>query len=430
MKLIVQKTLKVLARLILKRHKPKIIGITGSVGKTSAKEVIYTVLRSKFNVRKNIKNYNNEIGLPLTIVGISSPGKSVLGWAKVFLKAVSLSVLRSGSYPEILVLEMGIDRPGDMKYLTDFVKSDIGVVSAIGDIPVHVEFFGSAENIANEKSILIESLSSSGLAILNYDDKLVLGMRKNTDAKVVTFGLRKGADVQAIEISFSDGQWTLEDGTIGTSFKVVYQGHTVPFRLSSVLGYQQIYASLAATAVGLQLGLNLIHIAKALKEYQPPPGRMRILKGIKNTFIIDDSYNAAPLSMKAALRVLKELDRKGGRKIAVLGDMLELGEFSEQAHRDIGAIAAKTVSVLFTVGEKSKFIAEEAMKAGMDKKQIMVYNDSLKAGKDLQEILKEGDVVLVKGSQGVRTELVVEEVMAEPQRAKELLVRQDESWKS
>lgn len=430
MKIIIQKILKIFSKIILKKYRPKVIGITGSVGKTSAKEAIYTVLSSKFRVRKNIKNYNNEIGLPLTIIGLESPGASVGGWLCVFLKALGLVVFRQQEYPEFLVLEMGIDRPGDMAYLTSFVKCYLSIVTAIGEVPVHIEFFGNMENLVKEKEKLIESLSPDGVAILNYDDKSVLAMKKDTSAKIITYGLYKGADAQAIEISFSEGEWLLDNGSIGTSFKVTYQGNTVPVRLFNVIGYQQVYAALAAIAVGLSLEMNLLEIVESLKSYQPLPGRMKLLKGIKNTLILDDSYNAAPLSVKAALKVLKELNVKGGgRKIAVLGDMLELGEFSEPAHREIGALAANTVSILFTIGDKSRFIAEEAIKKGMDKNNVLAYNDSLEAGRELQKMIREDDLILIKGSQGIRTERVVEEIMAEPQKAKELLVRQDENWK-
>lgn len=429
MKIFIEQILKVLSGMILRKYHPKVIGITGSVGKTSTKEAVYTVLTSKFKARKNIKNYNNEIGLPLSIIGVESPGRNLFGWAGVFLKALKLVFSKQESYPEILILEMGVDRPGDMKYLTNFVKCDIGIVSAIGDIPVHIEFFGSAENVAKEKSVLVESLSKDGIALLNYDDKAVAGMKKNTQAKVITFGLKKGADVQGIEISFSDGQWTLENGALGTSFKVSCQGKIVPFRLFNVLGYQQVYAVLAATAVGAQLGMNLVEIAEAVKNYQAPPGRMKVIKGIKNTLILDDTYNAAPLSVKTALKILKELQAKGGRKIAVLGDMRELGDFSEAAHREVGELAAGSVSVLFAVGKQARFIAEQAIQKGMDKSSVLVYNDVSEAGIKLEDVMQENDLVLIKGSQGMRMEKIVEEVMAEPQRAKELLVRQDESWK-
>lgn len=430
MKSFIQKILKILSKVILKRYRPKVIGITGSVGKTSAKKAIYTVLASRYRTRENIKNYNNEIGLPLSVIGMESPGRDIVGWARVFIKALGLILLKDKDYPEILVLEMGVDRPKDMSYLTSFVKCDIAVVSAIGEVPVHIEFFDNVEDLVEEKAVLIKSLSKDGLAALNYDDKYVSGMKKVSEAKTATFGLKKGADVRAVEISFSDGQWILENGSIGTSFKVTYQGNTVPIRLFNMVGYQQVYSALAAITVGLNLEMNLLEISEALKNYVSPPGRMKILKGIKETLILDDSYNAAPLSVKSALKVLGDLKiGDGGRKIAVLGDMLELGKFSEIAHREVGEMAAKNVSALFTVGDKSKFVAEEAVKSGMDKNFVFVYNDSFKAGKELQKILRKNDLVLIKGSQGTRMERVVEEVMAEPLRAKELLVRQDESWK-
>ncbi|MFH1822992.1 MAG: Mur ligase family protein, partial [Patescibacteria group bacterium] len=182
MKRLLQFKLKILAKLILAKYKPDIIGVTGSVGKTSTKEAIYTVLNTKFKVRKNIKNYNNEIGLPLTIIGIDSPGKSIFGWIVVFWRAFFLLIFKDKNYPKILILEMGVDRPGDMKYLISIAKPKIGVVSLIG--PVHLEFFNSLDNIQKEKGIMIKNITKDGWAIINYDEEKTREMVNLSKAKV------------------------------------------------------------------------------------------------------------------------------------------------------------------------------------------------------------------------------------------------------
>ncbi|MCK4554802.1 hypothetical protein KAU19_07680, partial [Candidatus Parcubacteria bacterium] len=196
MKKIIQLKLKILAKLILAKYKPDVIGITGSVGKTSTKEAIYTVLASKFKVRRNIKNYNNEIGLPLTIIGADSPGRSIIGWYIVFLKALKLILFKDKDYPKILVLEMGVDRPGDMKYLNNIVKCKVGVITSIG--PVHLEFFGTINNIQKEKGGLIKNLTKSSWAVLNYDDEKVRQTGNNTEAQILTYGFNEKADVRAL----------------------------------------------------------------------------------------------------------------------------------------------------------------------------------------------------------------------------------------
>jgi len=415
------KILKIFASLVLIKFKPIIIGITGSVGKTSTKEAIYTVLKYHFFVRPSPQSYNNPLGLPLTILNSSAPGKNILKWLAIFIKAFRLliSPKKWQRYPEILILEMGVDRPGDFDYLLSFIRPKIGVVTAVGEIPVHVEFFAGPEQLAAEKSKLVEALPKDGTAILNYDDLTVLDMKEKTIARDVTFGFEKGADVR-----ITDFLPRLD----GLHFKIEYDGNIVPVRLPNSLGKPHGYAAAAATVVGLIFKMNLVEISQALLNYQSPSGRLRLLAGIKNSHIIDDTYNASPLAMKAALEVLKELPAK--RRIAVLGDMLEIGTYSEAAHREMGDIAAKFVDYLFVVGLRAKFIADEALIHGLEENQVLRFNEAKEVGLKLQEIIREGDLILIKGSQAMRMEKIVEEVMAKPEKAKDLLVRQEESWKT
>lgn len=422
--------LKILAQATLWRHKPLIIGVTGNLGKTSAKEVIYAVLKDKFSVRRNIKNYNNEIGAPLTILGQVSGDKSVWQWLRIFLVGF-FEILYTKNYPKVLILEMGADKIGDIAYLTSFIKCYAGVVTAIGDIPVHVEFFQSADQVAKEKTNLIRSLDKSGWAVLNYDDQRVRAMARKTPAQVFTYGFDEKADLRA-----SNFEQRLDDlNNIGISFKVDYQGSNVPIRLQGFCAQHQVYAVLAGMAVGLIFKMNLVEIAQALKNIKPSLGRLQLIRGIKNTWIIDDTYNSSPASSLGALELLEKMsnlrpDGEPGRKIAALGDMLELGAFTEEAHRKIGAKAAKSADILLAVGEKSIFMADEAKKNGLAQERVWYFADSEDAGRELQDMIKEGDIILVKGSQGMRMEKIVKELMVEPDRAKDLLVRQEESWQS
>jgi len=428
---LLEKLLKYFAEKALQKYKPRVVGVTGSVGKTSTKEAIFTVLSSKFRVRKNEKNYNNEIGLPLTILGIEGGGGSLWKWAGVFFKAMGVVFFsRREKYPEILVLELGADRPGDIKYLVDFLEPEVGVVTTVGIS--HLEFFQSQKNIAREKSILIRTLKKEGLAILNFDDEEVRKMAEDLKTKKISYGFSDEADVRASDIFFGyEKTKDLRGGDIskikGISFKLSFEGTTLPVRLMRSVGRPQISAVLAAAAVGIHFDMNLVEIAEALKDFQAPAGRLNLIDGIKNTVIIEDSYNSAPQSALAALEVLEKINAR--RKIAALGDMLELGEAAEEGHREVGRKVAEVADMLFVVGEKAKFIADEAEKAGLDRDKIFCYTDSSEAKIPIQNMLQEGDVILIKGSQGARMERISEEIMRHPEQAEKLLPRQTAEWK-
>ncbi len=413
--------LRILAKLTLRRYKPGIIGITGNVGKTSTKAAIVTILGHSRRVRISLKNFNNELGLPLTILGDWDSTGGVFFWFRVIISSVFQLCIKNPSYPEILVLEYGIDRPGDMKYLLNVARPHIGVVTALRDIPVHVEFFSGPEAVAQEKSKLVNSLPATGFSVLNADDIAVLEMKDQSRAHAVTFGFSRGVDVR-----ISNFQNHFDKKFTGVTFKLEYGGSLVPVRLTKVLGKAHAYSAAAAAAVSLIYGINLVKIAEALLSYQPPSGRLRFLDGIKGSVIIDDTYNASPVANHEALESLKSLKAK--RKIAVLGDMLELGKYTIEAHEGVGRLVAKSAGILFIVGVRAKFIAESAVRAGFSKKKIFTFMDVHKCGMQLQKEIKKGDLILVKGSQSVRMERVVKEVMAEPARAKDLLVRQSNRW--
>lgn len=427
MRKILQKLMRFFAKRALQKYKPIVIGITGSVGKTSTKEAIYSVLKSHFGekrVRRNHRNYNNELGVPLTIFNMETGGRSILRWIPKFIKIIYVLVFRV-NYPDFLVLEMGADKPGDIKYLLDFVEHKVGVITAVGEIPVHVEFFESPEKVAEEKKTLVKMLDKEGIAVLNYDDERVKKMAENINAKIMTYGLNEGADIQATNYDLKIGN----NGNMSElNFKLNFKGNSVPAKLVNVLGYQHLYSALAATAVGIIFNLNLIEISEALKQIEPMPGRMRLLKGIKNTLIVDDSYNAALLSMEAGIDALKvfETPPNGGairRKIVVLGDMLEIGKYSPEAHIKVGKKAAEVADLIFAIGTRAGFIAEGAINAGFDANKIFQFSTSEEAKKAVQEKLEQGDVFLIKGSRSMKMEKIVEEIMFEPEKAEGLLVK-------
>ena len=413
--------------MILRRYRPIIIGVTGSIGKTSAKEAIFYVLQDRLKVRMSPKNYNSEIGLPLSIIGAQTAGRSLLGWLGVFLTALKILIVKDEDYPEVLVLEMGVDHPGDMDYLTKIAPPTVGVVTSVSYS--HFEYFGSVANIKKEKQVLIENIDRKGLAILNYDSEPAREMAEASKARVLTYGFKPGAELlaQDVNFNFAKGSYDLA----GVNFKLNNQGAIVPVFMKNVMTESALYAALAAAAVGLHFKMNLVDIAARLEDFSLPPGRMNILPGIKHTFIIDDSYNSSPDASIAALDILGRIKvEAGAAKYAILGDMLELGSYTEEGHLVVGKKAASSdLQGLIVVGERARFILKGASQAGMEDGSLFYFDKPEEAARFLQNRLKAGDISLIKGSQGMRMEKAVMEIMAEPDRAAELLVRQGEDWR-
>lgn len=427
MKQFIQNRLRHLAKKIVATQQPKIVAVTGSVGKTSAKEAITAVLSQEFRARGAKKNYNNELGMPLTIIGADSPGRSLFGWIGVWMQARKLAWSKSKDYPEWLVLEMGADRKGDLQYLCDIAPPDVAVVTAVS--AAHTEFFGSVEDVAEEKGTLVRALKPGGIAVLNGDDPHARDMEHECKGTVLLYGFGdETVRADGIEMEFPDrGAWPR-----GMAAILRYHERAIPFMIEDAIGRHALYPALAGAAVGLAVGLSIEDVEEGLRHYAPPPGRMRLIPGIKNTLIIDDSYNSSPLAAIAAVEALAEIEpANNAERYAVLGDMVELGNLAIESHVAVGRrVAELDIDVLMTVGELGKEIGKSARAAGMPEHRIEAYNNSEEAGVALQEKLEQGDVVLVKGSQVVRMEKIVKEVMAEPLRAEELLVRMDESWEN
>jgi UDP-N-acetylmuramoyl-tripeptide--D-alanyl-D-alanine ligase len=413
-------TLRKLARMTIWRYRPGIVGVTGSAGKTSTKLAIAAVLARGRRIRISRGNLNNDLGVPLTILGDWSDGELTLisratpagtkrlqkigFWLKVVIVSAWHVIFVTDNYPEILVLEYGADRPGDIKYLLGIARPNISVITAIGDIPVHVEYYAGPEEVAREKGRLIEYLPAGGFAILNYDDPVVRNLQSRTRARVMTFGFERGAEVRIsrFENKVRDGQ------PVGISFKIEHGGAVVPVRIDNVFGKAHAYAAAGAAAIGLAFGINLVNISEALAAYAPPESRMCLVPGIKFTTIIDDSYNASLIAMRSALETLRDLPAK--RKIAVLGDMLEIGKYTPEAHEMVGRLVPESANVLFTVGPRAKFIAEAARAKKMKSSMIFSFDTADEALKPIQNFIKKGDLILIKGSHSIGLSKVVEEI--------------------
>ncbi len=397
------------AKLVLQKYRPKIIAVTGTVGKTSTKDIIYEVLSTSFFVRKSQKSFNSEIGVPLTILGCSNAWNNPILWVKNIFEGILLLVLKN-HYPKILVLEIGVDTPGDIQRLAKWIQSDIVVLTKYADIPSHVEYFDSPQAVIQEKQLLAKSLNKSGILITNGDDKLMQA-EKMPEVRHIKYGYDKENNVVASEFTALKS---------GINFRVDYKDRSVPVKLKGVFGKHHTYPSLAAFSVGVVLDVNIVSIIEAIGKSVPAPGRMRLLKGINKSLIIDDTYNSSPVALSSALNSLKKLK---GRKIVVLGDMLELGTYSVEAHKKIGKEVE--ADILVTVGIRANKILEVAKV-----KKKYCFDDSVTTGLEVEKLIKPGDIILVKGSQVLRMEKVVEIIMAEKERKEELLVRQDKEWKN
>jgi UDP-N-acetylmuramoyl-tripeptide--D-alanyl-D-alanine ligase len=362
--------LQKIARVWRRKLSLRVIGITGSVGKSTSKEVVAQVLAERYRTLRSLGNLNNEIGLPLTI-------------------------LRLNTDHERAVLEMGFYVPGEIAFLCEIALPQVGVVTNIGT--VHAERAGSREAIAMGKAELVRSLPAApeGIAVLNFDDPLVRNMEKATSARVFFYGLSAEADLWADEV---EGL-----GLDGIRFRLHYQRETMHVHIP-MIGRHSVETALRAAAVGLVEGLNWQEILGGLRRGHTQL-RMVAVRTPSGALMLDDTYNASPESMLAALNLLSELG--GQRKIAVLGDMLELGPYERQGHQIVGLRAAQVADVLVTLGTRAHMYAEAARRAGMKAARIMEFEDSPEVVDWLRDNLSESDAALLKGSHGLRMDRIV-----------------------
>ncbi len=412
---------------IIAKYNPTVIGITGSVGKTSTRHAIAAALASSYYLREPEKNYNNLIGISLTVIGARGIDESTnfvsiwLGWARIYLKALSVWLLPQ-NYPKLLVLEYGIDAPGDMDALLNLVAPNIAVLTSVGIS--HLQNFSSQQELAAEKGKIASRLTPNDLFVFNGDDTLVSQEAQKVNARKIAFGVQgQGTELETVILDKITEKLELRpETTLQISTPHGQVSISIP-----VIGKAHTAAVLCAVAVCVGLKVDQELFEKGLRSYKAMPGRLNILAGIKKTILIDDTYNAAPDSTKEALNLLGRFQSEN--KIAVLGDMLELGEQSHTGHSEIGTLAATlNLKKLVTVGKLGKEIADSALQAGMSEQDILIFEDSKTAAKSVLEILVPESVVLVKGSQGARMEIITKELLAEPTAAGHLLVRQYGKW--
>lgn len=407
------------AKLVLARHKPFIIGVTGNLGKTSTKDAIYAVMKDHFHVRRSEKSLNSEFGVPLTILGMKSGWNNPIRWARILVRGLVIAFKKD--YPTHLVLEIGADRPGDIKSIASWVKPDVTVVTQFGQVPVHVEFFKNRDAVVEEKGYLVEALKDTGVYIYNNDDHDAQTLLAKTAARTISIGIHEVSDVHAENVRLYG------DPIIGTEADVTIFGQKHHFVLPEVVGRSSVYCALPALAVAQILSIPFDVACASLRDSDKPRGRMRLLAGMNGSIIIDDTYNASPKATEHGLKTLSEMESKG-RKIAVLGDMLELGEFTRDEHYKIGEVAAKSCHKLYTVGIRSRVTAEGALDGGMLDENIMQCDTSIDVGKELVQVLQEGDIVYMKGSQSIRMERAVKMILAETHNPHKVLVRQESDW--
>jgi UDP-N-acetylmuramoyl-tripeptide--D-alanyl-D-alanine ligase len=388
-KSVLESMLKNLSRKVLSKSNVEIIGITGSVGKSSAKEAIYKILNDSKEyhgkVKKSEGNLNNEIGLPLSILGFSK-SPSFFTWPLVILKAffrANFNNLNPISNTRLLVLEYASDKPGDIQYLTSIARPKVAVLTYVGE--AHMEFFDSIDKIALEKSQLVKSLPKDGVAIINSDNDYAWRIGLGARTKVIYFGTDEKSKITAKNINILNNK---------TEFTLKYENKEKTICIKAI-GKQQVYAAMSAIGVGLTYNLDFDSMIQSLNNYSPLSGRDNIVKGINNSLVFDSSYNANLTSTKAALQTLKEL-KTSGRKIAVLGDMRELGKITKDAHKEIAIYAKQVADKVVLVGQSYK-----------DMPANKWFVNSQEAADFIKDKIENNDIILVKGSHAMEMEKIV-----------------------
>ncbi len=441
-----ERWLALAARRTLERERPYVITVSGTVGKSSTKQAISAVLHADETLtrtRVSAKNYNNELGVPLTVFGLPAPGRSIGAWLTLLSRAFFTSIGLTNTNIQTFVFELGVDKPGDMKNLTTFVTPDLIVLTALTPedsslAPSHTSNFGSIDALVEEESLIVNALRSQGTLVLNADDARVYALRLGTNAHVLTFGFADYADVQLTEATVRTEEGAY--GSIPVGLEISFQVFQRPYiiYLPGVFGRSIAYAVCAAVAVATALDIPMDQVCETFPEYfKGLPGRTRIIPGVKYTTLFDDTYNASPIATISSIRDLGRLTLKPEqRRIACIGEMRELGEQAEALHREVGAEAARNKVDLFVAcGLYAQAMKEGAIEHGLSTENIQLFDDVPEAGRFIQRYIRPGDVVLAKASEGqsnsrgARMERVIKELMAEPNRAHELIARQDSAWR-
>ncbi|MCL2173759.1 Mur ligase family protein [Candidatus Saccharibacteria bacterium] len=412
----IQRKLEKYARRYLKKHRPKLVVVVGSVGKTTTKSAIATVLSTKFRVVASRGNLNDQLSVPFGIVGVEYPPFSALKkigtWHRVF--KTMRQRIRSKTNVEVVVQELATDRPGEIAHYQKYLRPDIAVVTAVA--PEHLENFpGGLDAVAREELTVARY---SGLTIINRDDVDARFAQFAETTNITNYGLEGG-----------EYRFEITGGTALTGYNIKFIGPEFPNGVEStvhLVGEHVLKSALAAAVVAAKLGMNAAEIATALPQIKPVPGRMNVLHGVRGTIIIDDTYNSNPSAAIAALRTLYLIDAP--QRVAILGSMNELGPDSAQYHAAVGAQCDPNfLSWVITIGaEAEQHLAPAAKANGC---QVATFPDPISAGAFANKILEKGGIVLAKGSQnGVFAEEAVKILLRDPVAQGPWLVRQDEEW--
>lgn len=413
MKSLVRALIQWLAMRTVAKYHPRIIGVAGSVGKTSTKEAIAAALQSiPGGIRKTAGSFNAEIGVPVTILVGGAAPKHTLEWVVVLARAIWQVCFRNVSYPKTLVIEMGADKPGDLRDLIRVAQPEIGVLTSTA--PEHLEFFGDIRAVVAEESLILHLLPASGTGIINVDDERNRELLETFKMPMISYGWNESALIRAQAMSTIYDERRLPSGMM---VKIAVNGSVIPLALTGSIGKHQVLPILAAMATAQATGLPLLEAVANIGAYEAPPGRMRLLPGINDTVLLDDSYNASPEAMIAALDTLMDL-HVPGRKIAILGQMSELGSASQDWHKKIGLmLRPKSVSHIITVGDQAKIIGQEATTIGFPPQRHQNVPDAEAAAMFVRDLVAPGDIVLLKGSRYAnRLERAVRLLLADPQR--------------
>lgn len=465
LKKIVIKIITWQAIFLIKRKKPTIIAITGNLGKTTTKDMVYAALkRNLLTDKKNStvlaskKSMNSDFGVPLTILRFDSGWNDPIKWFFIILSGF---VRMFGRYDyKYFILEIGADAPGDIKKITEYIKPDIAILTGFAEVPVHIEFFDNdREKLVREKKYLIENIKDGGTFIYNLDDEDCVKIAKdielenekigktitlksfsirNTDADVCAFNIRPIYDEKNIFIS----------KILGTSANVILLkgSENIEIEMLGVVGDAIFYSLLPAILIADLLKVDIKKSVSDIENTKRTPGRMRVLNGVYNSTIIDDSYNSSPKALKHGIQIMKNLKTKG-RKIFVLGDMLELGNYTKEEHENVGKTLVGVADILFVSGIRAKIIGDSALQNNMDGEKVYFVGNSVDAGRELLLVIEDkvdddrkkgrdeegvgGDLIFIKGSQGARMEKVVEMVLdRQAHDQKKDIVRQDSIWRN
>jgi len=398
-----------------KRTPSKVIVVTGSIGKTSTRDAIYSVLSKQMSARKNGKNFNLILGVSRVVLGLP-PVWDISHKVKNVVRGIR-AILHPATQPDFLVLEVGMTKVGDMDQFL-WLKPHVIVYTRFPDVPSHVEYFPTAQSVMEEKLHLKKVLSPKGLLVLNADDSKMSSITTTATQRKIKYGFQSGADVRAssAKIEYGGGK------PYGVSATVHYRNQTEHVVLRGTLGTHHMYPLLAALAVGIaEAGLSLREAATALAEHTGPRGRMRLLRGVGGTLLVDDSYNASPEATAAGIRTVQNL-KTVGRKVFVLGDMLELGAFTQREHERVGKLAAERCDVFVAVGEGMRGAAR-VVREENSTCEVHTCDSAEEAAERVCGLLRADDVVYVKGSGGMRMGVVSQKVVAEEDRKCTILMK-------